>query len=100
MKMTKGWPAHKRTHKITRIKDNRSIPWKTLGLTDPTEDQKSRSMDEIRQQVLMMSSQEIGQGFDEIEYEEPLKTASSSASKKTERKTHTRKSTKKETIQR
>ncbi|WP_447968055.1 hypothetical protein [Nitrospira sp. M1] len=99
MKMTKGWPAHKRPHKIVRIKDNRSIPWKTLGLTDPSEEQRSRSMDEIRQQVLMMSSQEIGQGFEEIQYEESPKLASTSARPKAERKPHGR-TTKKQTIQR
>ncbi len=98
MKMTKGWPAHKRPHKIVRIKDNRSIPWKTLGLTDPSEEQRSRSMDEIRQQVLMMSSQEIGQGFEEIQYEETPKAAPS-ARAKTERKSIGRR-TKKQTLQR
>ncbi|GJL55074.1 MAG: hypothetical protein NPIRA02_22060 [Nitrospirales bacterium] len=99
MKMTKGWPAHKRPHKIVRIKDNRSIPWKTLGLTDPSEEQRSRSMDEIRQQVLMMSSQEIGLGFEEIQYEEPPKASSSPSRAKAERKTRAR-TTKKQTIQR
>ncbi|GJL66305.1 MAG: hypothetical protein NPIRA05_12760 [Nitrospirales bacterium] len=99
MKMTKGWPAHKRPHKIVRIKDNRSIPWKTLGLTDPSEEQRSRSMDEIRQQVLMMSSQEIGQGFDEIQYEEPPKATTVSTRAKTDRKPHGR-ATKKQTLQR
>ena len=90
MKMTKGWPAHKRPHKIVRIKDNRSIPWKTLGLTDPSEEQRSRSMDEIRQQVLMMSSQEIGQGFEEIEYEESPKVKNTPTRAKAERKSHGR----------
>ena len=71
MKMTKGWPAHKRPNKIVRIKDNRSIPWKTLGLSDPIEEQRSKSMDEIRQQVLMMSYQEIGEGLNDIEPTEP-----------------------------
>ncbi|MCA9470981.1 MAG: hypothetical protein MRJ96_15915 [Nitrospirales bacterium] len=99
MKMTKGWPAHKRPHKIVRIKDNRSIPWKTLGLTDPTEEQRSRSMDEIRQQVLMMSAQEIGQGFEEIEYEESPKSSQASSRSKTEHKTRTRAS-KKQTAER
>ena len=99
MKMTKGWPAHKRPHKIVRIKDNRSIPWKTLGLTDPTEEQRSKSMDEIRQQVLMMSSQEIGQGFEEIEYMDTPKVSSSSAATKPERKSRGR-GRKKETLSR
>ncbi len=86
MKMTKGWPAHKRPHKIVRIKDNRSIPWKTLGLTDPSEEQRSRSMDDIRQQVLMMSCQEIGQGFEEIQYEDSPKASAPATRKKPERK--------------
>ena len=90
MKMTKGWPAHKRPNKIVRIKDNRSIPWKTLGLTDPIEEQKSKSMDEIRQQVLMMSYQEIGEGLHEIEPEEPQELQNPASPTATQRKSRIR----------
>ena len=90
MKMTKGWPAHKRPNKIVRIKDNRSIPWKTLGLTDPIEEQKAKSMDEIRQQVLMMSYQEIGEGLHEVEPEEPQEPQNSSSAASSGRKSRIR----------
>ena len=56
MNPIKKWPGNKRIHKPKRAAPKPKIPWQLLGLPDPVEDQKSVSMDEVRRQVVLMSS--------------------------------------------
>ena len=61
MKLTKSWHGNKRTHKPKRVSPRPKIPWQLLGLPDPAEDRKSISMDEVRRQVVLMSSRGFGE---------------------------------------
>jgi len=61
MRVTKKLPATKPTHKPKRIGTRPKIPFQLLGLPDPTEEQKFISMDEVRRQVLLMSSRGFGE---------------------------------------
>ena len=56
MNLTKHWHSNKRTHPPKRVSSKPKISWKLLGLPDPEEEQKAISMDEVRRQVVLMSS--------------------------------------------
>lgn len=56
MKLPKNSHGHTRTRPLKPVTPKAKIPWQLLGLTDPAEDEKSISMDEVRSQVVQMSS--------------------------------------------
>ena len=57
MKFTMNWRGNKSTHKSKRVGSKpKKIPLQLLGLPDQTEEKKSNSMDEVRRQVVLMSS--------------------------------------------
>ena len=62
MKLTVMWRVNKHTRKKKRVKHKPKIHWQQLGLAEPAEVQPSLSMDEVRRQVVMMSSEGLGQG--------------------------------------
>ena len=61
MKITMRWRGNKQIDKKKRVRSKPKIRWQELGLTDPAEKRASISLDEIRRQVVMMSSQGLGQ---------------------------------------
>lgn len=61
MKLTKSWRDNKRPHKPKRVGPKPQIPWQLLGLPDPADDQNAISMDEVRHQVVLMSSRGFGE---------------------------------------
>jgi len=56
MKLTRKWQGNKPTHKPKRVGHKPKIPLQLLGLPSPKEEQPSNSMDEVRRQVVLMSS--------------------------------------------
>jgi hypothetical protein len=56
MKLNRKWLGNKSTHKPKRVGHKPKIPLQLLGLPGPTEEQQSNSMDEVRRQVVLMSS--------------------------------------------
>ncbi len=56
MKLTTNWHGNKRTHKPKRVGPKPKIPGQLSAFPDPVEDQQSNSMDEVRRQVVLMSS--------------------------------------------
>ncbi len=62
MKLTVMWRVNKHARKKKRVKHKPKIRWQQLGLAEPAEVQPSLSMDEVRRQVVMMSSEGLGQG--------------------------------------
>ena len=62
MKITTLWRRNKHTKKKKRITRKPKIAWQQLGLKDPTTEGTPVSIDEIRRQVIQMSSRGFGQG--------------------------------------
>ncbi len=62
MKTTMNWRGNKNTHKKRRVSQKPKIRWQQLGFKTPASDNASMSMDEIRRQVVMLSSRGLGQG--------------------------------------
>ncbi len=62
MKLTTSWRGNQRHRKDKRLKHKPKIHWQQLGLTDPADMSSTMSMDEIRRQVVMLSSRGLGQG--------------------------------------
>lgn len=62
MKMSMSWRSNKQLEKKKRVRSKPKIRWQQLGLSDPAEKQTAMSIDEIRRQVLMLSSRGLGQG--------------------------------------
>ena len=56
MKLTTNWQRNKRTHKPKPLGAKPKIPGQFSELPDPLNDQQSASMDEVRRQVVLMSS--------------------------------------------
>ena len=54
MKLTMKWGGKVRNRKT--FKPEPKIPWDRLGLTDPRKEKIPMPIDEVRRQVLMMSS--------------------------------------------
>ena len=61
MKLTPNWHRHKRTHKPKRVGPKPKIPGQLSGLTKSAKDQQSPSIDEVRRQVVLMSSRGFGE---------------------------------------
>lgn len=59
MKLTMKWGGKVRNRKT--FKPEPKIPWDVLGLRDPAKDKIAMPIDEVRRQVLMMSSSGFGQ---------------------------------------
>lgn len=62
MKISMSWRGNQKTRKEKRLRHKPKIRWQQLGLTDPADATSSVSMDEIRRQVVMLSSRGLGQG--------------------------------------
>ena len=62
MKTTMNWRGNRTTHKKKRVKHKPKIRWQELGFKNPARETASMSMDEIRRQVVMLSSRGLGQG--------------------------------------
>lgn len=62
MKISMSWRGNQKTLKEKRLKHKPKIHWQQLGLTDPADASSAVSMDEIRRQVVMLSSRGLGQG--------------------------------------
>lgn len=62
MKISMSWRGNQKTRKEKRLKHKPKIHWQQLGLTDPADASSTVSMDEIRRQVVMLSSRGLGQG--------------------------------------
>ena len=56
MKLTPNWHSHNRTHKPKRVGPKPKIPGQLSRLQNPAKDQHSPSIDEVRRQVVLMSS--------------------------------------------
>lgn len=54
MKLTMKWGGKIRNRKT--FKPEPKIPWDLLGLTDPAKEKTAMPIDEVRRQVLVMSS--------------------------------------------
>ena len=59
MKLTMKWGGKVRNRKT--FKPEPKIPWDRLGLADPAKEKIPMPIDEVRRQVLMMSSPGLGQ---------------------------------------
>lgn len=57
-----SWRGNQKTRKEKRLKHKPKIHWAQLGLTDPADANTAIPMDEIRRQVVMLSSRGLGQG--------------------------------------
>lgn len=57
MKLPQKWQANKPTHKPKRLGGRQKIPLELMGLAGSMEDQKAITMEEVRRQVVIMSSQ-------------------------------------------
>lgn len=62
MKISMSWRGNQKTRKEKRLKHKPKIHWKQLGLTDPADTSAAIPMEEIRRQVVMLSSRGLGQG--------------------------------------
>ncbi len=62
MKTTMSWRGNKAMHKKKRVKNKPKIRWQQLGFKSPAAADASIPMDEIRRQVVMLSSRGLGQG--------------------------------------
>jgi hypothetical protein len=60
MKLTMKWGGKVRNRNT--FKPEPKIPWDRLGLTDPAKEKVPMPIDEVRRQVLMMSSPGLGHG--------------------------------------
>jgi len=58
MKLTMKWGGKVRNRKT--FKPEPKIPWDLLGLADPAKEKIPMPIDEVRRQVLMMSSPGVG----------------------------------------
>lgn len=61
MKITMVWHRNKNTQKKKHFTRKPKIRWQQLGLKDPKAEDTSVSIDEIRRQVIQLSSQGFGQ---------------------------------------
>lgn len=62
MKITTRWRRNKNTKEKKRIIRKPKIAWQQLGLKNPDAEGVSLSIDEIRRQVIQLSSRGLGQG--------------------------------------
>lgn len=62
MKITSLWRRNKNPKEKKRIIRKPKIAWKQLGLENPDPEGASMSIDEIRRQVIQLSSWGLGQG--------------------------------------
>ncbi len=62
MKITTVWRRNKNTQKKNRFTRKPKIRWQQLGLKNPEAEDPSISIDEIRRQVIQLSSRGLGQG--------------------------------------
>lgn len=60
MKTTMSWRGNKKTDRGKRTRQKPKIRWQHLGLKDPAEESPATSMDEIRRQVVTLSSRGLG----------------------------------------
>ena len=56
MKLTPNWRSNNRTHKPKPLGTKSKLPGQFSERPDPPEDQPSTAMDEVRRQVILMSS--------------------------------------------
>jgi hypothetical protein len=59
MKLTMKWGGKVRNRKT--FKPEQKIRWDLLGMTDPAKEKSTMPIDEVRRQVLVMSSSGFGQ---------------------------------------
>ncbi len=62
MKTTMSWRGNRTTQKKKRVTHKPKIRWQELGFKNPARETASMSIDEIRRQVVMLSSRGLGQG--------------------------------------
>ena len=62
MKTTMNWRGNRTTQKKKRVKHKPKIRWQELGFKNSATENASLSMEEIRRQVVMLSSRGLGQG--------------------------------------
>lgn len=60
MKISTNWRGNKKIDRTKRVRPKPKIRWQHLGLTDPGEERSIPSMDEIRRQVVTLSSRGLG----------------------------------------
>ena len=62
VKITTNWRGGKKVDRIKRVRRKPKIRWQYLGLSDPADVRPGPSMDEIRREVLTLSSRGLGHG--------------------------------------